>query len=61
MTQVKVPLCSECARKLRAILARDGEAAMARAIAGVLCETCRARVPVAGPLVSVLSEKGRPS
>lgn len=45
MVTVKVNLCQECAGKLREILARDGEAAMARAIGTVLCAQCKERVP----------------
>jgi hypothetical protein len=41
----KLNLCQPCAAKLRAILARSGEAAMAKAIGETLCRDCRAKLP----------------
>lgn len=55
----RVDLCEGCAGKLRAILAKEGEKNMARAIGRVLCTGCRSRIPGYRPgqrLVSRLKE-----
>lgn len=62
VTQFRLDVCEACAAKLRAVLAAQGEKAMARAIAGVLCPACLSKIPGYQPgqwLVSTF--KGRPS
>lgn len=61
-TAKKIELCLTCAGRLRFILNTQGQEAMARAIARVLCRDCIANVPGYAPgrrLTTVL--KQRPS
>lgn len=61
--QVKVPLCLDCAAKLRTIRDAHGEEAMIRAMGSTLCERCLAECnrscgePVDRPVTFIRGEK----
>ncbi len=58
--QVRVNICLDCRDKLRAVLERKDERAMAKAMGDILCSSCKSKIPGYDPrtrLVIKLKER----